>query len=221
MMTTELKNSDHTHRGAIETWFKPRSDFHLVRFTECAEQTESGIYLPEKYQSNYTECEILKSGTGFLGLYEVVQPWTKPGDTVVIEKHSFSPIVGYKEGLIRDSDVVAIVLEDGLWPLNDWVMLEVPRRESMLGSIELPEELQQKPNRAQIIEIGPGRLCKSGKYAGIRTPIYDTLNVGSACHLSGKTAVWSDDATILEIGRDSVSALFIRAEDICGILEED
>ena len=205
--------------------FNPRSDYHLVRFTTPATETDSGIILPEISQKNHVEVEILKSGPGFAippgNVSDVACRafmWGMPGNVVVIEKHSFIPLAGLKEGLVYDSDLVGLVRGDEIFPFNDWVKLTIPDKPEKIGSIYLPELDQQKINQAVVTAVGPGKLKKTGKFTGTRTPIWCTMGLESTASVLNKIVFWSNEATLLEMGRDRVECCFIQAEDLCGIL---
>lgn len=217
-MTTET-NFGHMQQDVTLSNFTPRSDYHLVRFTEPETISAGGIHLPETAQKNYTECEVLKSGPGYLaGDTEIRSPmWARPGDIVVIEKHSFQPIVGSKKGLIQDEDIIGVLDEDGdIIPLNDWVKVAVPEKPEKIGNIYLPETEQQKLNEGQVLGYGPGKLRKTGRLSGTRASCYGIMGVGSNETLLGETVFWTERATILEMGRETVSCLFLRAGDIDG-----
>lgn len=200
--------------------FTPRSDFHLVRFTEPEKISAGGVHLPETTQKNFTECEVLKSGPGFLAEDNGIRSpmWVHPGDIVVIQKHSFIPIAGSKDGLIQDCDIVGVLDEEGdILPLNDWVKVAVPEKQEMVGGIYLPETEQQKVNEGVVLGYGPGKLRKTGRLSGTRNNICGILGLEQGENLLGELVFWTERATILEIGRESVSCLFLCALDIDGV----
>lgn len=198
--------------------FCPSGEYHFVRFTEVPEQTESGIYLPETCRENFIEAEVLASGKGKKFDGEHITPlWAKPGDIVIFQKHLFIPLVGQKEGLVRDSELVAIVYpnhyDNNIFPMNDWVMIDRCDEEAFEGSILIPEEYRTRHKRGRVLNWGPGQLVKFGKLAGKRLNIRDILGVDMSV-VSGKFVRWSDDAVFLTVMYGDSGFVFVKASDL-------
>jgi co-chaperonin GroES (HSP10) len=198
--------------------FIPRGELHFVRFTKAPEQTDSGIWLPDSMRENYCEAEVLSSGLGGVFGDECSLMWVCEGQVVIFQKHSFVPVAGLEEGLIRDSDIVAV---NDLIPLNDWVRIERVDRTEYSGSIAIPDEWQTSEPMGIVEEWGPGKLVKSGKLAGLRITIHDILGLDSEFVLKGCMVRWGKTATVLEVSRDNEYRTFVRAQDLDCIVCED
>jgi co-chaperonin GroES (HSP10) len=216
--------------------FTPQGEMHLVCYTPPANRTEGGLWLPELCQQNFVEAKILCSGPGYSKPMWVAEAetwpdrpyfrapmWAKPGCIVVFEKHSFIPIAGEKrQGFLRDSDIVALVTEDGdLKPLNDWIKMSRPTVEELTcGWIYLPEICRRREPIGTVCDFGPGKLVKDGKLNGVRIPVHDIMGLSRDFELRHQTLRWGDHATVLELGGEVVDWLFVRAGDIDSIQEE-
>lgn len=200
--------------------FRPINEYHLVRFSTPAEVSEGGVYLPERYQENFVEAEVLASGPGKKFDGERVTPmWAKPGDIVLFQKHTFTPLVGQREGLVRDSELVAIVYSnyyDGrLFPMNDWVMIDRYDEDEFEGSVIIPEEYRTRHKRGKLLGWGPGSIIKTGKFAGKRLPVRDTLGLSSMEIVENRVVRWSDDALFLTVNWGAViEYTFVKAADL-------
>ena len=91
-------------------------------------------------------------------------------------------------------------------PLNDRVLVVRVEEEQMTsGGIIIPDTAKEKPQEGKIISVGPGKIGDDGK----RTP----LNVKK-----GDKILFSKYAGT-EIKIDGVEHLFMKEDDILGVLE--
>ena len=199
-----------------ENTFSPSGEYHFVRFSKPAEQTEGGIYLPERCRENFVEAEILTSGPGKKFDGEHITPlWVQSGDVVVFQKYSFIPLVGQREGLVRDSELVAHVMyNDTVFPMNDWVMIDRCNVDEFVGSIVIPEEYRTRHKRGTLLKWGPGSVIKTGKLAGRRMSISGILGLYDMYVVENKIVRWSDDALFLTVVNNNEEFTFVRASDL-------
>ena len=91
-------------------------------------------------------------------------------------------------------------------PLNDRVLVvRVEEEQKTAGGIIIPDTAKEKPQEGKIISVGPGKIGDDGK----RTP----LNVKK-----GDKILFSKYAGT-EIKIDGVEHLFMKEDDILGVLE--
>jgi len=66
-----------------------------------------------------------------------------------------------------------------LEPLDDRVVVRrLEAEEKTAGGIVLPDTAKEKPQRGEIIAIGPGKLLDNGKRAGLEVEAGDTVLFG-------------------------------------------
>jgi chaperonin GroES len=91
-------------------------------------------------------------------------------------------------------------------PLNDRVLVvRVEEEQKTAGGIIIPDTAKEKPQEGKIVATGPGKMGDDGK----RTP----LNVKK-----GDRILFSKYAGT-EIKIDGVEHIFMREDDILGVLE--
>lgn len=91
-------------------------------------------------------------------------------------------------------------------PLNDRVLVvRVEEEQRTAGGIVIPDTAKEKPQEGKIVAAGPGKLGEDGK----RTP----LNVKK-----GDKILFSKYAGT-EIKIDGVEHIFMKEDDILGVLE--
>jgi chaperonin GroES len=91
-------------------------------------------------------------------------------------------------------------------PLYDRVLLKRLETETMsAGGLYIPETAKEKPQRAEVIAVGAGRLGKDGKTTALVVKAGDTV-------LFGK---YAGD----EIKLDGVEHIILRESDILAIVE--
>ena len=91
-------------------------------------------------------------------------------------------------------------------PLNDRVLVtRVEEEQKTAGGIIIPDTAKEKPQEGKILAVGPGKIGDDGK----RTP----LNVKK-----GDKILFSKYAGT-EIKIDGVEQIFMKEDDILGVLE--
>jgi chaperonin GroES len=91
-------------------------------------------------------------------------------------------------------------------PLNDRVLVtRVEEEQKTAGGIIIPDTAKEKPQEGKIVATGPGKIGDDGK----RTP----LNVKK-----GDKILFSKYAGT-EINIDGVEQIFMKEDDILGVLE--
>lgn len=91
-------------------------------------------------------------------------------------------------------------------PLNDRLLVQRMEEESKsTGGIFIPDTAKEKPQKGKVIAVGPGKIGDDGR----RTP----LDVKA-----GDRILFSKYAGT-EIKIDGVEHLFMREDDVLGILE--
>ena len=91
-------------------------------------------------------------------------------------------------------------------PMNDRVLvLRLKEEQKTAGGIIIPDTAKEKPQEGEVLAVGPGRVSDDGK----RTP----LEVKA-----GDRVLFSKYAGT-EIKIDGVEHVFMREEDILGIMD--
>ena len=91
-------------------------------------------------------------------------------------------------------------------PLNDRVLVvRVEEEQKTTGGIIIPDTAKEKPHEGKVVAAGPGKLDKNGKRAPISVKKGDRI-------LFSKYAG-------TEIKLDGVEHIFMREDDILGVLE--
>jgi chaperonin GroES len=91
-------------------------------------------------------------------------------------------------------------------PMNDRILvLRVEEVQKTAGGIIIPDTAKEKPQEGKVISVGPGKLDKTGK----RTPV--EVKAGDRVLFSKYGGT--------EIKIDGVDHLFLREDDILGVLE--
>ena len=91
-------------------------------------------------------------------------------------------------------------------PLNDRVLVvRVEEEQKTTGGIIIPDTAKEKPQEGKVVSAGPGKIDENGK----RTPIGVK---------KGDRILFSKYAGT-EIKLDGVEHIFMREDDILGVLE--
>jgi chaperonin GroES len=91
-------------------------------------------------------------------------------------------------------------------PLNDRVLVvRVEEEQKTAGGIIIPDTAKEKPQEGEVIGVGPGKIGDDGK----RTPL--TVKAGDKILFSKYAGT--------EIKIDGVEQIFIKEDDILGVLE--
>ncbi len=91
-------------------------------------------------------------------------------------------------------------------PMNDRVLiLRVQEEQKTAGGIIIPDTAKEKPQEGKVVAVGPGKAADDGKRTALEVKVGDRV-------LFGKYA-----GTEMKI--DGVEHVFMREEDILGVLE--
>lgn len=91
-------------------------------------------------------------------------------------------------------------------PLHDRIVVKASSKEERsAGGIILPDSAQEKPQRGEVIAVGPGKRLDSGALAPIDVLVGDHVLYGK---YSGT-----------EVKVDGEDYIILRADDILGVLE--
>jgi chaperonin GroES len=92
-------------------------------------------------------------------------------------------------------------------PLHDRIIVKAAEREQMTaGGIILPDNAQEKPQRGEVLAVGPGKTLDSGTVAPVDIKVGDHVYYGK---YSGT-----------EVKVDSEDFVILRADDILAVLEK-
>ncbi len=91
-------------------------------------------------------------------------------------------------------------------PMNDGVLvLRVEEEQKTVGGIIIPDSAKEKPQEGKVVGVGPGKMGDDGK----RIPL--DVKVGDRILFSKYGGT--------EIKIDNVEHLFMKEDDILGVLE--
>ena len=91
-------------------------------------------------------------------------------------------------------------------PMNDRVLvLRVQEEQKTSGGIIIPDTAKEKPQEGKVVSVGPGKVGDDGKRTALDIKAEDRV-------LFGKYAG-------TEIKIDGVEHVFMREDDILGVLE--
>ncbi|HYA26761.1 MAG TPA: co-chaperone GroES [Thermodesulfovibrionales bacterium] len=92
-------------------------------------------------------------------------------------------------------------------PLRDRVLVKYSEEaERTAGGLYIPDTAKEKPQKGEIVAVGPGRVTDDGKLQTI------SVNIGDI--------VLFDKYSGSKVTMDDVEYLIIREEDILGIVEK-
>jgi chaperonin GroES len=92
--------------------FKPLRDRVLVKYSEEAEKTAGGLYIPDSAKEKPQKGEVVAVGSGRITDDGKLQPISvKVGDTVLFDKYSGSKVTmdDMEYLIIREEDILGIV----------------------------------------------------------------------------------------------------------------
>ena len=94
-----------------------------------------------------------------------------------------------------------------LKPLGDRIVVKAVEAETTtIGGIVLPDTAKEKPQRATVLAVGPGKLLDNGTRSAIDVKVGDTV-------------VYSKyGGTEIKLGGEEV--IILRADDVLGIVEK-
>lgn len=91
-------------------------------------------------------------------------------------------------------------------PLRDRVLVKYSEEaEKSAGGLYIPDTAKEKPQKGEIVSVGPGRITDDGKLQKLEVKVGDT--------------VLFDKYSGSKITMENVEYLIIREEDILGIVE--
>ena len=93
-----------------------------------------------------------------------------------------------------------------LRPLQDRILVKrLEEKESKKGGIIIPDTAKEKPQEAEVIAVGPGKVTKDGKLQPVAVKVGDKILFGK---YSGSEVKLGDE-----------ECLIMREEDVLGILQ--
>ena len=84
-------------------------------------------------------------------------------------------------------------------------MKRLEDKEQVQGGIIIPDTAKEKPQQAQVLAVGPGRVTDDGKLQPIEVQVGDTVVFGKYAGT--------------EVKVDGDDLLIIREDDVLGVLE--
>jgi len=92
-------------------------------------------------------------------------------------------------------------------PLRDRVLVKYSEEaERTAGGLYIPDTAKEKPQKGEVVAVGPGRVTDDGKLQPVSVKVGD--------------GVLFDKYSGSKVTMDDVEYLIIREEDILGILEK-
>jgi chaperonin GroES len=92
-------------------------------------------------------------------------------------------------------------------PLYDRILVRrLEPKEEVRGGIIIPDTAKEKPQEAEIVEVGEGKLLEDGKIRPLKVKKGDKVLIGK---YSG---------TEIKVGNEEL--IFVREEDILAIIEK-
>lgn len=155
-----------------------------------------------------------------------VAPEVQPGDRVIYSRHHADPV----EALVKlpgerkaKPRMIAYTQAENVWcklreeksmgaltklqPIGDGIVIKrVETEEVTPGGIVLPDNAKEKPQRGQVLAVGPGKQLDNGEYISLGLKPGDMV-------LFGKY-------TGHEIAEEGVDLILMRSDDILAKLEE-
>ena len=91
-------------------------------------------------------------------------------------------------------------------PLRDRILVKrVEEEEQKVGGIIVPDTAKEKPQRAEVIAVGSGRLLDSGERVALAIKAGDQVLIGK----------WSGT----EVKIDGQEYLILKEDDVLGVIE--
>lgn len=198
---------------------QPWGDRLLVELLAPAQESSGGILLPDGQQSNTTHARVIAAGPGIQipDSRQRTLMIARPGLEVLFPAAAFTALVWEpreKLGIVRDGDVVAIVHDKEIIPVNDWVQIRPEVAADRIGSIFLPDDLIRSTNAGRIQDWGNGAMRWDAKAYGNRDSVWRIMGVGADEPMLGRTVHWSDEAEAFSLGSESIETVLVRARDL-------
>ncbi len=187
----------------------------LVRRLPPPEQTKSGLYLLGREYP--TIGRVIDIGVGKKTLHqpfvrshlpEVVWNYIHVGDQILFHRDAIAQENVLEDGLVMLSREHCLAYYEGntmkvLRPLGDRVLLKRIDEVKQIGSIHLPDQSVERPQRGIVVAVGMGRIMDNGQYVACDVKIGDRVLFGK---FMGS-----------EIKLDGEEHLLVREDDIMGI----
>jgi len=90
-------------------------------------------------------------------------------------------------------------------PLGDRVLLKPIEEEEKKGGIIIPDTAKEKPQKGEVVAVGPGKKDESGKLIEMNVKVGDKILYGK---YSGT-----------EIKLEGINYLIVNEDDILGVVE--
>lgn len=200
----------------------PNSTNVFIRLAKPADRTEGGVWLPERCQENRIEGTVLAAGPGFVIPGTTLRSflWVEEGDRVLFEPHTVQPL-GAEDVVVREEALLAVVDEDRVRPLNEWVLCALADRVESNGGIAIPEEYQRRERQGRILDIGPGKLRLKGPLAGIRQSVSAIMAIRDEVLRREPLVYWTEEVEVIDVQHERNGLVLIRAGDIAAIEADD
>ncbi len=92
-------------------------------------------------------------------------------------------------------------------PLHDRIVVKAAEKEqTTAGGIILPDTAQEKPQRGEVLAVGPGKTLDSGTVAAIDVKVGDHVYYGKY--------------SATEVKVEGEEYLILRADDVLAVLEK-
>lgn len=213
---------------------RPLGQRYVIELLKPAEQSSGGIWIPERFQDNWTHGIVRGVGPGEMwesdGLPQRSFSWLEVGDEAMFPKHAFQSLgAPHTHGLVRDEDLVATIApamdrwaDGALQPLNDWVMIDQdPEYTDATSSIVYAEEWRPRPTHGRVLDYGPGKVRWKGPLYGVRYPVpWEIGDPRASKELIGKRVWWSKECEVMSLGRERLEAVFIQAFDLLFVQDD-
>ena len=91
-------------------------------------------------------------------------------------------------------------------PLQDRILVKrLEEKETKKGGIIIPDSVKEKPQEAEVVAVGPGKVTRNGKLQPMSVKVGDKILFGK---YSGN-----------EVKLDGEEYLIMREEDVLGVLQ--
>ncbi len=92
-------------------------------------------------------------------------------------------------------------------PLHDRVLIKrIEAEETVRGGIIIPDTAKEKPQEAEVIAVGPGKLDDNGKHIAMGVKTGDRVLIGK---YSGTDVKFDDEEYVI-----------VREDEILGVIEK-
>jgi len=159
---------------------RPLNTRVVVKPDDPEERSKGGIIIPDVAKTKKAMGTVVGIGPGML--MKSGQRWPMPainvGDRVVYSKYAGSEIRldGVLHVVLRDDDCMAGGANDkALKPLMDRVLVRVDKPVDRIGSIIIPDSVQEKPLEGEVIAVGHGKALEDGTLRPLDVKVGDRV----------------------------------------------